>query len=605
MNSQGLGAFVANDNNWAGENFVYSYVQLTPGASPEVLETKLPAFLDKYGAADLAALGIHKSLHLQPVTDIHLRSSYDFELGKGGSIMYIYVLSTIALFILLIACVNFINLSTAQASQRANEVGVRKALGASQASLVRQFLGESLSMAAVAVLVGGVFTEVLLPLLNSLTGKELHFSVSNWPYYALAAIALTIVVGLLAGTYPALFLASFQPAQVLKGKMATHRSSGWLRKTLVVFQFVIAICLISGVVIILSQLNYMREQPVGFEVTSRVVIPLRTPEAAHQYQALKNQLSRQPEIEQITATNAVPGMNVIMDMGLYPTGSTVENSVICRRYFMDEDFVEVLQLQLLAGRNVAQISAQSAENPILVNQLALEKMGIPWEKAVGEKLYRESDREKVTYEIIGVVNDFHQQSLHEPMAPMVFQPGDSSTYSYLIASVHPAAMKAALTQMKQAWQETISGLPFEYTLLDDQIQHQYESDLQMMQVISSFTLIAILISCLGLYGLSAFVAERKVKEIGIRKVMGARVSSIVGLLSRDFTKLVLIAFVVSVPLSYYVMNRWLQDFAYRIDIGLWSFAVAGLTALVIAWLTISYHSLRAAWANPVDSLRSE
>ena len=387
--------------------------------------------------------------------------------------------------------------------------------------------------------------------------------------------------------------------------MTTQLSSGWLRKTLVVFQFTIAICLISGVVIILNQINYMREQQLGFEVASRVVIPLRTPEAALQYETLKNQLNQQTEIERVTAANVVPGMNVIMDMGLYPTGSTLEKSIICRRYFVDKDFVDVLQLQLLAGRNFDRTSNQSADNPILVNQLALEKMSIPLEDAIGEKLYRGSGEEKVTYEIVGVVNDFHQSSLREPMVPMVFQPGDSSAYSYLIALVYPSSMKQALTKLEKVWQETIIGFPFEYTLLDNQIQHQYENDRQTMQVIGSFTLIAILISCLGLYGLSAFVAERKTKEIGIRKVLGARVSSIIRLLSGEFTKLVLIAFMISVPLSYYAMNRWLQDFAYRIDIGPWSFAVAGLTSLGIAWLTVSYHAIRAALANPVDSLRSE
>ena len=605
IESDGLGTFVAHDDEWAGENFVYSYVQLTPEASPKALEAKLPAFLEKYGAADLQALGIHKSLHLQPVMDIHLRSHHDFELGQNGSIVYIYVLSTIALFVLFIACVNFVNLSTAKASQRANEVGVRKTLGASRSSLVRQFLGESMMIVASSVLLGVLLTEVLLPSLSNLTNKSLHVSATYWPYYLLAAVALTFVVGLLAGFYPALFLASFQPARVLKGKATSSPSSGLLRKALVVFQFVIAIGLISGVVIILGQINYMSEQPVGFEAVSRVVVPLRTPEVARQYDALKNRFSQQSRVDRIAAANIVPGLYVVMDMGLYPTGSSLENSVTCRRYFVDEDFVDVLQLQLLRGRNLDRNSAQSHHNPVLVNQLALEKMGIPLERAVGEKLYRESGRRKTTYEIIGVVNNFHQLSLREPTVPMVFEPGDSSAYRYLIASVHPSGMKQTLAEMKKTWQETVTDLPFEFALLDDQIQHQYENDRRMMKIIGSFTLIAILISCLGLYGLSAFVAERKVKEIGIRKVMGARVIGIVGLLSRDFTKLVLMAFLISVPLSYYAMNRWLQDFAYHIDIGPWFFAVAGMIALGIAWLTVGYHAIRAALANPVDSLRSE
>ncbi len=441
--------------------------------------------------------------------------------------------------------------------------------------------------------------------MNNLTGKTLGFSDIYWPYYGLAAVAVTLIVGLLAGTYPAFFLSSFQPAKVLKGKMMLRGSSGLLRKGLVVFQFVIAIGLISGVMIILSQLAYMREKYLGFEATSRVVIPLHATEAAQHFQTLKDELSQQAEIRQVSATSVIPGRKVIQDLRLYPTGSNMENAAYCQRYFVDSDFLGVLELQLLAGRNFDPSSARHEDNPILINQLALKNLGIPQEEAVGEKLHYDYEGTTYTYEIIGVIKDFHQLSLHQPIAPMIFQPGDSTVYSYMVASVHPSGMKQALTSIEKSWEEIMTEVPFEYTLLDQQVQSQYESDRTMMQVIGSFTLIAILISCLGLYGLSAFVAERKVKEIGIRKVMGARVSSIVGLLSRDFTKLVLIAFVISVPLSYYLMSRWLQNFAYHIDIEPQSFLTAGMIAFTIAWLTVSYHAIRAALANPVDSLRSE
>ncbi|MEQ9442098.1 MAG: ABC transporter permease [Cyclobacteriaceae bacterium] len=603
MESEGLGTFVAHNDQWAGQNFVFSYIQLNPASTPEALEAKLPDFLNKYGAENFKALGINKTLHLQPVTNIHLKSNYDHELGQNGSIVYVYVLSAIAAFILLIACINFMNLSTAKASQRASEVGVRKTLGASRSGLVRQFLSESMLIVLIAVLLGGLLVEILLPYFNSLTGKNISFLDIHWSNYALAALGLTLVTGLLAGAYPAFYLSSFQPARVLKGKVVTQLSSGMLRKALVVFQFVIAICLISGVIIIVSQLDYMREQTLGFDATSRVVVPLRTPEVAEQYPALKTQLSQQAEIRQISASSVVPGQKILNDVRLYPAGSTVDNGIYCQRYFMDEGLVETLGLTILAGRSLNWSTVR--EDQILINQLALANLGIPLEQAIGEKVYFNYEEETIALEIIGVVNDFHQLSLHQPIVSTIFHPGKASDFHYMVAEVHPAGMQQALQAIENAWKETVSVLPFEYTLLDQDIQQQYESDRRMSQIISSFTLVAILISCLGLYGLSAFVAERKVKEIGVRKVLGAKVSSIVRLLSQDFTKLVLIAFLISIPLSYYMMKQWLQNFAYQIDIGPQFFIIAGLMALLIAWGTISYHAIRAARANPVKSLRSE
>ncbi len=605
MTSKGIGQYVINSDQWAGNNFVFSYLQLNPNASPEALVAKFPDFLNKYGAESLKAMGMSKSMHLQAVTDIHLRSNYEVELGTNGSIIFIYVLSMIAIFILLIACVNFINLSTAKASQRASEVGVRKTLGASQPLLIRQFLAESMLIVGLAVLLSALLAGGLLPFLNSLTGKTIGLSAIHWAYYGLAAGVITLFVGLLAGTYPAFFLSSFQPAKVLKGKGMMRGSSGWLRKGLVVFQFAIAICLIFGVVVILSQLDYMQRQYLGFETTSRIVLPLHSSEASQHYQELKNKLNQQAEIRKVSATSVIPGRKVVNDLRLYSTGSDMENAIYCQRYFVDNDFVDVLQLQLLEGRNFDASSSEHEDNPILINQLALKNLGISQDEAIGKQLHFDYEETTYSFEIIGVVNDFHQLSLHQPIAPMLFQPGDADVYSYLVAAVHPASMNQVLPIVEDIWQETVANLPFDYTLLDQQVQSQYESDRTTMQVIGSFTLIAIFISCLGLYGLSAFIAERKVKEIGIRKVLGARVSGIVGLLSRDFTKLVLIAFVISVPLSYYVMNHWLESFAYRIDIKPQFFVVAGLIALVVAWSTISYHAIKAALTNPVDSLRNE
>lgn len=605
MSSEGLGKFITSITNWGGQNFIFSYIQLHPKASPEALEAKLPAFLNKYGAKDLKELGMNKSLHLQPVTDIHLKSSFDFDLSQNGSIVYIYVLSAIAIFMLLIACINFMNLSTAKAAQRASEVGVRKTLGASQSTLVKQFLGESMLMVVIAILLSILLVELLFPYFNHLTGKSISFRDIGLQYYILSAIALTIITGLLAGSYPAFFLSSFQPARVLKGKVSMQLSVGFLRKFLVVFQFVIAICLISGVIIMISQLDYMRHQTLGFETDSRVVIPLRTSEASERYPQLRTKLNQQANIQQVAASSVIPGHKVLHDFSLYPTGSNMENGIYCQRYFVDYDFTELLHLKILYGRGFDRTRSTDQDNRILVNQTALQAFNFSPEEAIGQKVHTEYEGKHYEFEIIGVVNDFHQASLHQDIVPMAFHPSENEYFNYVIASVHPGDMKQALRAMEQSWKEVNPELPFEYIFLDQHIQQQYENDQKMSQVIGSFTLVAILISCLGLYGLSAFVAERKVKEIGVRKVFGAKVSTIVGLLSRDFTKLVMIAFFISVPLSYYIMYQWLQNFAYRIEMRPQFFILAGLVALFIAWTTVSYHAIRAAVANPVKSLRNE
>lgn len=605
MSSEGLGKFITSITNWGGQNFIFSYIQLHPEASAEVLEAKLPAFLNKYGAKDLKELGMNKSLHLQPVTDIHLKSSFNFDLGQNGSIIYIYVMSAIAIFMQLIACINFMNLSTAKAAQRAGEVGVRKTLGANQATLVKQFLNESMLLVVVAILLSILLVELLLPYFNHLTGKSIGFQDIGLQYYVLSAIALTLVTGLLAGSYPAFFLSSFQPAKVLKGKINMQRSGGLLRKSLVVFQFVVAICLISGVIIIVSQLDYMRHQALGFETSSRIVIPLRTSEASERFPALKAKLSQQTGIQQVSASSVIPGRKVLHDFSLYPAGSNMENGIYCQRYFVDPDFTELLHLKILQGKDFGNNPNDGQDHRILINQTALSAFNFSQEDAIGQKLYTEWEGEVIEFEVIGVVNDFHHASLHQDIGAMVFHPSENEQFSYAIASAHPADMQQTLGIIQQSWKEVNPELPFEYTFLDQHIQQLYEDDQKMSQIIGSFTLVAILISCLGLYGLSAFVAERKVKEIGIRKVFGAQVITIVGLLSRDFTKLVLMAFLISVPLSYYIMQQWLQHFAYQIEIGARFFILAGLVALLIAWVTVSYHAIRAALANPVKSLRSE
>lgn len=615
MNNQGWGKFLGGVQDWT-QTFIFSFVKLKPGTSVDNLIAKMPSMMEKHGTKELKAIGITYVLGLQPLKDMHLYSIQEFtatsltDIGTAGNINSVYIIASICLFILLIACINFINLTTARAFQRAAEVGVRKSIGASRGALIRQFLGESLMITMIAVILSIMFAQLSLPIFNTITQKDLSINSQNVGFVVLVLAGVSIVTGVISGSYPAFFLSSFQPAQVLKGRQASITSSGWLRKSLVVFQFAIAISLISSVVVIRKQISFVRNMPLGFNPEYKITIPITTGEVKAGYVNLKNRYKQLAGVSEVSAASALPATHTIRTLPLYAEGAAAESAVNHYWISIDENYFDMLGVKLLEGRDlIAATDASPFPTPltrVVVNRASLKKNFTEPEKAVGTKLNIDLNGQRLTFEIVGVVEDFHQFSMHKAVTPMMFViPSPQWDYTALCVSTSAANYEQTLADLRKIWKELLPNSIFESSVLTDNIKQQYDADQRVFTVIAIFTTIAIVISCLGLYGLSIFTAERKVKEIGIRKVFGATVSHIVGLLSFDFIKLVVLAFIVAVPLGYYAMNTWLENFAYKVDIDGWTFVLAGVMSLTIAGLTIGFEAVKAALRNPADSIRNE
>ena len=612
MNSKGWGRWILNEHTWAWNNFMGSYLKLKPGTSAQSVEEKLPAMLEKRAGNDLKNAGMEKSLHLQPLDEVRLYSNFSNSFGEGdpGSITYIYILGSIGIFILLLACINFMNLTTAKAAQRAGEVGIRKSMGAFRTNLIRQFLGESFSIVAIALLVSFILVWIALPIANQISQKEMTINASNVFFLGAAIILVGAVTGFVAGSYPAFFLSAYNPVAVMRSKNLSSDGSQWLRKGLVVFQFIISITLISGILTVHEQMRFIKNKEMGFSAENVMVIPLRTREAAKQVQVLRAELKQIAGVKEVSATTSLPSAQVFRDFGLYPEGGTMDKNVLHRAVQVEDKYFNTVGIKLLAGRDFIPetdtFSYTNPKNKIIVNEESLKTFNIPLEKAVGSHLYTEWEGVLRDHEIIGVVQDFHQFSLHQPIVPMLFNvPAGRAGYGFIVALVEGKNLQSNLEQMKKTWNKLIPTLPFESQFLSDTVAQQYEDENRITTMLSISTVLALIISCLGLYGLSIFVAERKMKEIGIRKVLGSSVSGIVTLLSREFILLVMIAFVISVPLGLYAMNKWLDSFAYKITPGLVVFVTAGIISFLIAWLTVGFESVRAALGNPVKALRSE
>ncbi len=604
--SEGAGAYVRNDpdasTEWAGQNFVSGFLKLTPGHSKEAVEKQMNDILIKYGTEDMKALGITKTLFLEPVKDIYLKSQVD----KFQRITYIYVIVSIAAFILLLACINFMNLSTAKATKRASEIGIRKVMGAVRSSLIRQIMGEAMIIVAIAILISVALVYAALPVFNELSSKEISLDQGNVLFVVAALVILTVITGLLAGSYPAFYMSSFQPAQVLKGKFALSNSSGRLRQGLVVFQFVVSIVLVCGMLVISRQISFMKEKDLGFNPEAKIVVPLRTAEAKQQYAALKTELGQMSSVIAVSAADYVPGMNIFNDMAFYREGGSMDNAILIRRNVVDAGYIELLDINLIAGRAFTDNREAEASGRLILNRASAEKFGVTPEELVGEKLYFDWQGENYSFDVIGMMEDFNQTSLKDPVIPVVFEiPESANDYAFMVVSVNPSAFSETLVSLERIWKEQVADAPFEYSFMDDDIQRQYTEDQRVSRIISYFAAIAMIICSLGLYGLSSYMAERRLKEIGVRKVMGASVPQIVGMMSKEFVKLVVVAFVVATPLAWYAMNEWLQGFEYKITLNPIVFFLAGFAALSIALITISYESFKAASADPAATLRSE
>ena len=603
--SEGSGDYVRNNteasNEWAGQNFVSGYLKLTPGHSRKEVEKKINEVLVKYGSEDMKALGITKTLFLEPVKDIYLKSQVD----KSQRITYIYIIASIALFILMLACINFMNLSTAKATKRGAEIGIRKVMGAVRSGLIRLILGEAMIVVTISIVVSVILVQLALPVFNELSGKNISFNSDNIVFFGAALVTLTVITGLVAGSYPAFYISSFQPVQVLKGKFTLSNASGRLRQGLVVLQFIVAIALGCGMLVVSRQLSFMKEKDLGFDPNAKIVIPLRTADARDRYQSLKAELERKSFIKAVSATSYAPGGKIFNDMAFYLEGGSMDNAILNRMNNIDAGYMEMLGIKLIAGRAfTANLGAE--KDRVIINRTSAEKFGVEPEKMVGQKIYFDWQGRNYVSEVIGVMEDYNQTSLKDPVIPIIFEMPDSlNQYNFMIASVNSSGFSETISAIEDVWKDQVAVAPFEYSFMDDDIQKQYNEDQRISAIITYFTVIAMIICSLGLYGLSSFMAERRIKEIGVRKVMGASVTQIMGMMSKEFVKLVLIAFAIATPMAWYAMNKWLQAFEYKMPLSFSIFVFAGLGAITIALLTISYESLKAANTNPARTLRNE
>jgi putative ABC transport system permease protein len=570
----------------------FSYLLLTPGTDPKSLEQKINDYIFKTYPKDATAWWAH--FPLQPLTDIHLHSNLKEELEPNGDAAYVNIFSVVALIILALACINYMNLATARAATRAKEIGVRKVAGASKKQLVFQFMAESLVVCAFALLIGVGLVVAFLPLFNFLSGKELR--VDFLAGTALVEFAgLALLVGVAAGTYPALVLSAFRPVMVLKGSAAKAGfRSLLLRKGLVVLQFSISILLIIGTLTIYRQWNYLQNKKLGIHSEQTLVIPVQTRKQDFGFPVLKRELLRNPAVLQVTATEK----DITHRFGSYTSVIAAGREVKMPRAEVDADFFKTFGVAMMAGTNFSPVPDTNALPQYVVNEAAFRLLGT--KDLVGREITDNGQKGTV----VGVVKDFHFESLHSEISPIIFR---SRTYgfNYFVVKLKTADLRGAIAAIEGQYKKIDPEAPFQYTFLDDNIEALYRAEARFFAVFTTFSGLAIFIACIGVFGLAAFTAQQRTKEIGIRKVLGASVRSVVGLLSGDFIRLVLLANLVAWPPALYFMNRWLAAFPYKIGLEAWIFVAAAAVALCIAGVTVSFQSLKAALANPVTSLRSE
>ena len=603
MNSGGVGDYVRNNDSWAGNNFTNSFIKLKPNADAVALEKKLPAFLNKYGAEQLKQLGMEKVLHLQPVGSIHTTTGYEVEMTKTVDPSFLNILLLIAVLIQVIACINFMNLSTARASKRAKEVGVRKVIGAERKDLIKQFMSESFLLSLIGVLIALPLLLFLLPYLNQLTQADIQLSMfSNYKIWLLLA-GIIFVTGVVAGSYPALYLSAFNAIKVIKGNYTNHISASGIRKSLVVFQFALSVILIAGITVIYSQLNYIQNKDLGFDKNQKLVFNFHTDDSRGKMSSFANDLRQLAEVKAVSQSNIYLSQFVYNDFGVYLAGGNAANATDAQVISSDENFAKTNGIKIISGRDFQLYDS----GKVLVNETLLKRIGLKPEQAPGTRLYSKYGSNPETYvEIAGVVKDFNYNSLHNDVKPFMLSYNPKrGDISHITVSVDSKNYSLLLSKIETIWHKDISGVPFEYTFLDDEVQKQYSAEITLSRIINLFTMMAIFISCLGLFGLVAFSAEQRKKEIGVRKVLGASVPGIVQLLSKEFLKLVIISILIATPVAWWAMSKWLQSFTYRVDLSWWMFALAGLIAIFIALFTVSFQAIKAAVINPVKSLRTE
>jgi putative ABC transport system permease protein len=596
--------------NFGSNNFA-TYLLMPEGYDYQQLQEQIPAFMDRHLSSEDHALGddgeeVRPSdgtmLYLQKLTDIHLHSNLDSEIEANSRIEYVYIYGAIALFILIIACINFMNLSTARSVKRAVEVGLRKVVGANRSSLVRQFIGESVVMAVLSLVVAILLVELMLPVVNNFINLNLELNLLQNFSQLFWLLAIVLFVGLVAGSYPAFFLSGFQPASVLKGSFKAGKVHERFRSVLVVTQFAISIALISCMIVVYTQLDFMRTKDLGFDKENIAVLPA-SGQITSNYENIRERLLGQPGILNVSVASRVPSGRLLDSQGTQAEVNGMLQDIEFRiaDIHISHNFLETFDIDLVAGRNFDINLASDSTEAFILNESAVETIG--WsspEQAIDKEFHYGERRGRV----IGVVNDFNFESLHQSIAPIVFMIPDDRIRNVAV-KIRDNSREEVLDFLEEQWATLRPGYPFTYYFVQDNFDEQYNSEERLGTLFGFFSLIAIIIAALGLFGLASFTAQQRIKEIGIRKVLGATVSQIVWLLSTRFTLLVILAIAIATPVAWYSMDQWLDGFAYQVDMPIWSFIIAGGSAILIAWLTISYQSVRAAIVNPVNSLRSE
>ena len=592
------------DDMWFDLRF-FTYLLLDENADPAQLEQKLPGFIDNHLGDALRAAGGSAQLFIQPLKKIHLYSDFERDISANSDITYVYLFSAIAIFVLLIAGINFINLSTARSATRAQEVGMRKTLGAVRSRLIGQFLGESMIHSFLAMGLAIVLTKMSLPYFNSVIGSELTLNFFQSPWQLATFLGMAVIVGVFAGSYPAFVLSSFPPVKVLKGLLKAGGSHSRFRKILVVFQFSISIALIAGTIIVYKQIIFMKNKELGFNKEHVVVIPRMNDSFRKSYRSIRSELLNLSGVIDVGASDLVPSRGHLI--GSFLPEGFADDQVLAMDYMnVDAHYIPTMGMEIINGRNFSEDFATDPDESVLINETAAKKIG--WENPVGKRfVFRpppNSEGEVFYLSVIGVVRDFHMQSLRERIEPLIiFYDYDS----LLTISVRAASdnIPQTLGLLENKWKELDPNRPFQFLFLDDSFDSLYRQEERLKTITFYFSFLAVLIGCLGLFGMASFTAEQRTKEIGIRKVLGASVPGIVRLLAKEFVLLVIAANLIALPAAYFAMNRWLQSFAYRMDIHPLIFVLAAALSLSIAMITVSYQAMRAAFADPVDSLRYE
>jgi putative ABC transport system permease protein len=582
-------------------NTFRTYILLQKGADPVTLERKFPDFIEKYGGKRLKFIGSSMDYFLMPLTDIHLHTPLSGGRTGVGTILYIYIFALIAIIMLIIACINFMNLSTARSAKRAQEVGMRKVLGAERGELIRQFLCESFFFSFLALFLAFGLTELALPTMSSIAGYELSANFLKMLWLIPALLGIAVFVGFVAGSYPAFFLAAFQPARVLKGSVKTGAGNSFLRSILVVLQFSISVILIIGTFIIVRQLKYMKNKNPGFDKEQVVVLPFRDEELRKSLSTIKSELKGYSGIVNVAVSSDIPGQYPQYNQKI-PEGFSQSQAQLMYDLNVDEDFIPTMGMEIIAGRNFSKEFGGDQKISVIINETAAKQFG--WENPIGKRIGGYSGIKTV----IGLVRDFHQLPVSQEIKPLYIRidPEDAyNSYRMLSIRIAPGSISRTIEFIETKWNEIYPNHPFDYFFLDESFEEQFREIERIKKLISYFAGLAIFIACLGLYGLTSFITEQRTKEIGIRKVLGATTTGIVYLISSELVKMVVIANAIAWPAAYFLMRSWLSKFPYRENIAIMIFIFSGIAVLIIGLATVSYQTIKVALTNPVDSLKYE